>query len=238
MENKLIVANFKMNKTNLEIMEYYSELPEVSGEYRNTIVFCPPSTSLYFMSNLTSHPKIRLGVQNIHYEDSGAFTGEISAKMVTECGAEFVIIGHSERKNHFHEDDDIINRKVKTAIENGLTVILCIGETEKQRQAGHTDDILSKQILSATKGIDYLDKLVVAYEPVWAIGGDNSASPEQISEIAGNFHANYPDIPFLYGGSVNEENAGEIMSIRGVDGVLVGGACLSPKKFAKICGII
>jgi triosephosphate isomerase len=237
MKNKLLVANFKMNKTNLELADYFINFPQIPVGYKNTIVFCVPFTALYYASNLFPQRKVRLGVQNIHHENSGAFTGEISAQMVADLWAQYVIIGHSERRTYFHENDTIINKKVKNAVENGLTVILCIGETKTDRSKKTAKNILAKQISSALRGIDDLNKIVIAYEPIWAIGGSMPATAEQIKEAADTIHKILPSIPLLYGGSVNDTNAKEIMSIDGIDGVLVGSACLDPKKFAKICGL-
>jgi triosephosphate isomerase len=236
-KNKLFVANFKMNKTTLDLAEYFCGFPKLPANYQNTIVFCVPFTALYYASNLFPARRVRLGVQNIHYADCGAFTGEISAQMVADLWAQYVIIGHSERRAYFHEDDSVINKKIKSAAANDMTVILCVGESKEERAAKRTKDILSRQILSALQGIDNLDKIIIAYEPVWAIGGNKPASTAQINEAANIIHKILPNVPLLYGGSVNEQNANEILSINGVDGVLVGSACLDPVKFAKICGL-
>jgi triosephosphate isomerase len=235
MKNKLLVANFKMNKTNLEVAEYFCGFPHLPANYQNTIVFCVPFTALYYASNLFPARRIRLGVQNIHHENFGAFTGEISAPMVADLWAEYVIIGHSERREYNREDDDIINKKIQSAIANGMTAILCVGENTGERK--RAKDILSQQISSALRGIENFNKVIIAYEPIWAIGGDKPATAAQIAEAAAVIHKILPNTRVLYGGSVNEQNAKSILSCDGIDGVLVGSACLDPVKFAKICGL-
>jgi triosephosphate isomerase len=238
MQNKLIAANFKMNKTNLELCEYFANFPEIPGDYRNKILFCVPATGLYFASNLISHPQISFGAENLHWQNSGAFTGEISAPMIVDCGAEFVIIGHSERRAYFFEDDEVVNKKVIAAIDNGLTAILCIGESSAERSEGRTKNVLSRQIDDAIRYVVDLSRLIIAYEPIWAIGANSPATDEQIQECVQIIHEILPEVPVIYGGSVNEVNAEEILSLPGIEGVLVGGACLDPDKFARICGLL
>jgi triosephosphate isomerase len=220
MPGKFFVANFKMNKDNAEAAEYFKLFPKIPADFKNTVVFCPPFTAF----NCVKGGQIKLGAQNIHHENSGAFTGEISAKMVASCGAQFVILGHSERRTYFGETDDIINKKVKTAIANGLTVILCISNIN--------------QILPALDGVGNTEKVILAYEPLDAIGSGHPATAEQIAEISKAARKILPSVRLLYGGSVDETNADNILSIGGIDGVLVGSACLDPRRFAKICGII
>ena len=226
-----------MHKTNMELTEYFSAFPKVTAKYKNTIVFCIPPSGLYFADKLIKGPRLHLGAQNIHFEESGAFTGETSAKMIVDCGAEYVLVGHSERRAYFDEDDVMVNKKLKTALKNDLTAVLCIGENREQRAIGKTKNVLSRQISGALRDIDCTKKVIIAYEPVWAIGSGNPATLEEIAEAFADIKKIVPDIPILYGGSVTPDNAHEIMSLDGVDGVLVGGACLNAEKFAKICDI-
>jgi triosephosphate isomerase len=226
-----------MNKTNAELAEYFAAFPKIPNGYKNTIVFCPPSTGLHFVSNVFP-PTALLGVQNIHHENNGAFTGEISALMAADCGAKLVIAGHSERRAYFGEDDITVNKKIISAINCGLTAILCIGENGNEKAARQTNNVLSKQINNAIRGITDLSKIIIAYEPVWAVGSGTPASEDEISAVIRSIRTIIQNIPIIYGGSVNEHNAKKILSINGIDGVLVGGACLNPEKFAKICGLI
>jgi triosephosphate isomerase len=238
--NKFLVANFKMNKTNLEIAQYFSVFNRLCGGHiPNNVIFCVPSTSLYF----TSLYNVKVGAQNIFYEENGAYTGEVSAKMVVDCGAEYVIIGHSERRAWFMETDEIINSKVLTAIKHKLTVILCIGETNIERAEGRTREILTRQITRGLIDVYDLEKIIIAYEPVWAIGGNTAAKNEHIREVLGIIDevtktTVKQKIPIIYGGSVNEDNAKEILTLDGIDGLLVGGASLNPEKFHIICKIL
>jgi triosephosphate isomerase len=234
--DKLFVANFKMNKTNTEIAAYFAEFPVVPESYKNKIVFCVPATALYFTSAYIKGSKVFLGAQNLHYEKSGPFTGEISAEMLDDCNAEYVIIGHSERRVWFNETDHVINKKIAAALAQNLTVILCIGETKTERENGETANVLSRQVEFALRGIDDYSKIIVAYEPNWAIGSDDVADEEQIAEVIALIKK-IIDVPILYGGSANEQNADKILSVTGISGLLVGGASLNPKRFAKICGI-
>jgi triosephosphate isomerase len=194
-------------------------------------------TGLYFMNNLVSDPHIQIGAQNIHFEQGGAFTGETSAEMAVDCGANYVLVGHSERRWHFDEDDTAINKKIKAALSAGLNVILCIGETNEEYEAGQTKNVLATQIDGAIRGLPKTNRLIIAYEPVWAVGSGNTAAVEEIVSAVSDIKKMAPSIPLLYGGSVNEQNAAEILAIGGIDGVLVGAACLNPKKFACICGL-
>jgi triosephosphate isomerase len=234
---QFIVANFKMNKTNAEIEAYFSAFPKIPKDFNPDVVFCPPATGLHLTSKLINRPKVHLGVQNIHFESHGAFTGEISAEMAADCGSEFVLVGHSERRGYFGEDDSIINKKVAAALRAGLTVILCIGETGEEHGEGRTKNVLSRQINEAVRGIADINKIIIAYEPIWAVGRGMPAEPDEIKAAAADIRKIIKDMPILYGGSVSEENAGEILAIDGIDGVLVGGACLDPRKFAEICGL-
>ena len=204
MQGKFFVANFKMNKDNAEFTEYFNLFHKIPAGFADTVVLCPPFTAF----NWIKDGQIKLGAQNIHHEESGAFTGEISAKMVVSCGAQFVILGHSERRLHFRETDDIINKKVRSAVANSLTAILCISGIN--------------QILPALDGIENLDRIILAYEPTDAIGSGRPADTEQIADMSNAVHNILPSVRLLYGGSVDETNVRAITSIKGIDGVLVG----------------
>jgi triosephosphate isomerase len=238
--NKFLIANFKMNKTNLEIAQYFSTFKKLcNGHVPKNVVFCVPATSLYF----TSLYNVKVGAQNIFYEENGAYTGEVSADMVVDCGAEYVIIGHSERRAWFMETDEIINSKVLTAVKHKLTVILCIGETNIERAEGRTREVLTRQITRGLIDVHDLEKVIIAYEPIWAIGGDTAAKNEHIKEVLDIIDeitktTVKQKIPIIYGGSVNEKNAEEILHINGIDGLLVGGASLYPERFHLICKIL
>jgi triosephosphate isomerase (TIM) len=219
----LIAGNWKMFKTRAETTAFCGAFRPPPGV---DVVVCPPYTSLseVVASGLTTY------VQNVHWEDEGAFTGEVSAPMLLELGVTGSIIGHSERRQHFGETDETAWSRAEHALAAGLSVIYCVGEVEAEREAGHTQEVLRRQlsVLQAQEG------LVIAYEPVWAIGTGRTASPDQAQE-AHEFIKSLCDVPVLYGGSVKPENAGEILSQPDVDGALVGGASLEVDSFTAIC---
>ena len=240
----IIAGNWKMNMRLADIDEYFSQLTE---QYNNIdfsnreVLIAPPYIYFSYIKEIITNRKlnIKLGLQNCFYKDSGAFTGEISAAMAMDVGADFVIVGHSERRHIFGEDNTIINKKLQAVLSKGLTAILCIGETLEEREAGETEKVLEAQLSTGLKDISQFEDLIVAYEPVWAIGTGKTASVEQI-EGTHNFIENFlkkniaKNIPILYGGSVKPENINEIMNINNVNGVLVGGASLKFEKFYKI----
>ena len=239
--SKIIAGNWKMNKTNAQAREFFKTFPKVGGA---KVVICPPFTSLA-TARECAHPDVVIGAQNIHFNPSGAHTGAISAEMLAELGVGAVLIGHSERREEGGDTNTRVQRKVKTALENNFLTILCVGEKEKSRENGTYKEDLKKQLKLALVGLTAsdIDNLVVAYEPIWAIGTGKVATLDQIRET----HATLKrvlnklfdsDVPLLYGGSVNETNSREILSIPNVDGVLVGGAALDPAKFAKIANSI
>lgn len=238
----LIAANWKMNKTTEETRDFIIQFtPMVSGIEGVEVLIAPPFTSLAVAAKFLKGFGIKLGAQNVFYEKSGAYTGEISPLMLKDCGCDYVIVGHSERRQYFHETDEIINKKLRAAQEAGLSVILCIGETLMEREEGKTFDVLRNQLISGLKDIRP-ETLVIAYEPVWAIGTGKTATAEQIAEAHGFirstlrelFNEKSEHIRIQYGGSVNAENAPTILNIENVDGALVGGASLKPDSFAKI----
>jgi triosephosphate isomerase (TIM) len=246
MRQKLIAGNWKMYKTAEQTIAFFRDfLPMVSGHTRDEILICPPYTDLQAALAAADGSNIAVGAQNLHWEREGAFTGEISAPMLTSMNVTHVIIGHSERRQYFNETDDTVNRKLETALESGLTPIVCIGEVLEERDAGLTEDVLRRQCVRAFNGISAKKaaKLVVAYEPVWAIGTGKTATPQMASdahavirhEVDKAFGAEFAEqLRILYGGSVKPDNAGSLMSEPEIDGALVGGASLDPASFSKI----
>ena len=247
MRKPLFAANWKMNKTVEEGLAFLNEfIPAVLETKDRDIVIAPPFTALYALSNkLGTDTPITLAAQNMYYEEKGAFTGEISPIMLNELNIKWVILGHSERRHIFGEQDSLIAQKVASAIAHNIDPILCIGETLEQREADNTFTVLKQQVdmgLEHSNEEDVL-KVVIAYEPVWAIGTGKTASPEQAQEahtfIRGLLASRYnsvvaEQIRILYGGSVKPSNAAELLSKQDVDGALVGGAALQPDSFAEI----
>jgi len=243
---KIIAANWKMNKTNAEAREFFAEYETLVSQTENRVIFCAPYTTLPTVIMKSRELGFGVGAQNLHAAKNGTFTGEISADMLVDIGAQSVIVGHSERRAQFGERDDVINRKIKAALVAGLEVIFCIGEKIEERNNGNAFDVLHMQFIQGLKDIRDPRNLIVAYEPVWAISGGDPSKPkpiattEQIAEvhafikklIAQQFGTT--DIPVLYGGSANDTNVDEIFAIPNVDGALVGGASLVAEKFAKM----
>jgi len=241
MRKKLIVANWKMNKTVDEALSFLKELKfKLSNKVE--VVICPAFTALGAM-----HKKVKLGAQNCYFEEKGAFTGEISVDMLKGL-CEYIILGHSERRQYFNETDDIINKKVLLVLKKGLKPILCIGETLDERQLDKTTDIVISQLNQCLEGItkENIKNVVIAYEPVWAIGTGKNASPKQAQEvhelIRSFIRENYDEKTaentlILYGGSMNSENASELLKQKDIDGGLIGGASLDASKFSKIINI-
>ena len=242
----LIAANWKMYKTPAQAEEFVKAfLPLVAGHDRDEIVLCPSDTSLYTVIPGVAGSNVAVGGQNMHWAEEGAYTGETSAPMLTAIGATHIIIGHSERRQYFNETDELVNKKLATALRHKLTPIVCIGEVLAEREAGHTDEVLRKQISLALVGVtpEDAENIVVAYEPVWAIGTGKTATPEMAaeahllirSEIARRLGRHVADsIRILYGGSVKPDNAIALLNQPEIDGALVGGASLDPQSFAKI----
>jgi triosephosphate isomerase (TIM) len=243
---KLIAANWKMYKDPAQTKEFFRDfLPLVAKHDRDEIVVCPPYVDLHAAVELVKGSKVAVGAQNVYWKTEGAFTGEISPTMLVAVGCTHVIIGHSERRQYFGETDDTVNLKLKAALEHGLTPIVCVGEVLEEREAGLTEDVLRRQCMRAfsTLSARKAAKLVVAYEPVWAIGTGKTATPEMASDahvlIRGEAAKAFGDdfgagLRILYGGSVKPENAKALMSQEEIDGALVGGASLDPKSFAAI----
>jgi triosephosphate isomerase len=246
MRKKLIAANWKMYKTPAQTRVFFRDfLPMVKDHDRDEIVVCPTYLCIDAAENAVKGSSVFVGAQDVHWEKEGAFTGEINAAMLVAVGVTHVIIGHSERRQHFGETDDTVNLKLKSALEAGLTPIVCVGEVLEEREAGLTDDVLRRQCLRAFHAVSAKKaaKLVVAYEPVWAIGTGKTATPQLASdahaiiraEASKAFGQEFADgLRILYGGSVKPENATALMSEEEIDGALVGGASLDPKSFAAI----
>jgi len=241
-----MAANWKMYKNPDETREFFREfLPLVAGHDRDEIVVCPSYTSVATAIEAACGSSVAIGVQNVHWKADGAYTGEISAPMLLCLGVTHVIIGHSERRQYFGETDDTVNLRMKAALESGLIPICCVGEVLQEREAGLTDDVLRRQCVRAFHAISAKKaaKMVVAYEPVWAIGTGKTATPElaaeahavirrEATEIFGEEFAG--KLRILYGGSVKPENVSSLMAQDEIDGALVGGASLDPKSFAAI----
>jgi triosephosphate isomerase (TIM) len=225
----LIAGNWKMYKGPAEAAEFCLALREQGLEGVDVVV-CPPFVSLAVSVQLLAGTEIAVAAQNVHWEDEGAFTGEISPRMLRELGVYGTIVGHSERRQFFGETDDTVAKRVDAALEAGLFVIACIGETEEERESNQTEEVLRRQL----SVLEPDDNLVLAYEPVWAIGTGKTATPE-IAQEAHAFVKSQLDAPVLYGGSVKPDNAAELLAQPGVDGALVGGASLELESFMAIC---
>ena len=246
MRRKVIAGNWKMNMDLHQSQKLVSEI--INGLGKNSkaeVIVCPPFTSLSEVSSLLKNTPIKLGAQNMYFEESGAYTGEISVEMLKSVGCEYVILGHSERRVIFNEPDELINKKIKAALAKGLKPIFCIGELLEQRENGETIQVVSDQIEKGLEGInsEELKKIIIAYEPVWAIGTGKTATPQQAQEVhsfirelvAKKFSSSIADnLVIQYGGSVKPDNSGELLSQKDIDGALVGGACLKSDSFLSI----
>ena len=246
MRRIVIAGNWKMNMTPAKTKAFIEELaPMVKGQDKCDIVLCVPYVDIATAVEAAAGTNIHIGAENVHFAQSGAYTGEISAEMLTEIGTEYVVIGHSERRQYFGETDETINLRTKAALAAGLKVILCLGEVKEERLAGITNEIVSMQTKLDLAGIsaEELKNVIIAYEPVWAIGTGLTATPEQADETCGVIRAViaelYGDaaaeeITIQYGGSMNDQNAAELLSKSNVDGGLIGGASLKTDKFTTI----
>jgi len=241
----IVAGNWKMNKNPNEGSSFINDVLGNLLEVKNVdIVFCPPFTGL---NNVNVNPPYYLGAQNCHYKDNGAYTGEISLNMLLECNVQYVIIGHSERRHIFFEDNELIGKKIAKVINAEIKPILCVGETKDEMNGGRAYDVIEEQLAKGLENLKSLSNVLIAYEPVWAIGTGLTASAEKINEmhsyirkiISKLFKDENPDrIPILYGGSVNSGNADELISIDGVNGFLIGGASLDVVKFTDIVKIV
>jgi triosephosphate isomerase (TIM) len=246
MRKKVIAGNWKMNNNISESQNLVSGIINGLGnDDKCDVIVCPPFTSLSEIHALIKDTPVKLGGQNMHYEDSGAFTGEISNSMLKSVGCEYVILGHSERRTIFGENDEMINKKIIKALQSGLKVIFCIGESLAQREDGVTSNVIKTQVIKGLENAsaEDLKNLIVAYEPIWAIGTGKTASPEQAQEVH-SFIRNLikeiysaetaENLIIQYGGSVKPDNAATLLSQPDIDGALVGGACLKADSFLSI----
>ncbi len=235
---KIVIAgNWKMFKTQAESQEFLQGfLPTLEDTPQDReVVLCVPFTDLNLLSKSLHGSRVQLGAQNVHWEDSGAYTGEISGLMLQEIGVRYVIVGHSERRQYFGETDETVNLRLKAAQKHGLTPILCVGETKQQRDAGETESLIISQLETDLVNINQ-SNLVIAYEPIWAIGTGDTCEASEANRVIGVIRKQLknPDVPIQYGGSVKPNNIDEIMAQPEIDGVLVGGASLEPASFARI----
>ena len=249
MRKKVIAGNWKMNKLPNETITFFEELAPLVENTKNEVIICAPYTDLFYAILSAQNTNIKIGAQNMHWEEKGAYTGEVSPQMLKSIGVEYVIIGHSERRQYFAETDETVNKKVKAAHNVGLKPIVCVGETLSQRESGKAKEIVTNQIKSGLKDLtkNEIMSTIVAYEPIWAIGTGKTATKEDanetikwIREELENIYGkeNADKVIIQYGGSVKSENAKELFEMSDIDGGLVGGASLKPDEFAKIVNAI
>ena len=245
MRKKVIAGNWKMNMLPNEAISMITELAPAVKDTENEVVLCVPYTNLFYCLLAAQGTNIKIGAQNMHFEAQGAYTGEISGKMLKSIGVEYVIIGHSERREYFNETDETVNKKIKAAFENNLKPIVCVGESLEQRESGIAFDVITSQTQKALEGLtkEQVQNTIIAYEPIWAIGTGKTATSEdaneackkireKIAEIYGQNVAN--GVIIQYGGSMKPENAKELLEKSNIDGGLIGGASLKADSFAKI----
>lgn len=245
MRKKIIAGNWKMNKLPNETINFIDKLTPLVKNTQNEIILCVPYTDLFYALLTAQKTNIKIGAQNMHYEEKGAYTGEVSPEMLKSIGVEYVIIGHSERRQYFGETDEIVNKKVKAAFVHELKPIICVGETLEQREAGKTEEIITKQTELALEGLkpEQVAHAIIAYEPIWAIGTGKTATSEDANnsiksirdKICQIYGQNVSErVIIQYGGSVKSANCKELFTMSDIDGGLVGGASLDPDEFAKI----
>ena len=244
MRKPIIAGNWKMNKTIDETIEFINEIKDKLNNDKVEAVICAPFTVLKDLKEATKGTNIKVGAQNMHYAENGAFTGEVSATMLKEIGMDYVIIGHSERRQYFNETNEACNKKVLKALEVGINPILCCGETLEQREANETKNICKTQVEEALKDIDVNDisKVVIAYEPIWAIGTGKTATSEDANDVisyirevvARLYGEKSNEVRIQYGGSVKPQNVAEIMAQSDIDGALVGGASLAANDYIQL----
>jgi triosephosphate isomerase len=247
MRKNVIAGNWKMNNDLSESQNLITRLTSGLSNLKINcdVIICPPYTSLSEANSLIKNTIVKLGAQNVYHEDNGAYTGEISPLMLKSVGCEYVIIGHSERRTIFKESNETINKKIKKALEHGLKVIFCIGETLDEREKNITNDVVKKQVIEGLLDIDEkaISNMIIAYEPVWAIGTGRNATPQQAQDvhkfirklIEDKYSSGIADdLTIQYGGSVKPDNARELLSQPDIDGALVGGACLKAESFIEI----
>ena len=245
MRKPIIAGNWKMNMTPSEAISLVEELIPLVKDAKCEVVVCPPFVDIPSVGQLLAGTNIALGAQNMHFEAKGAYTGEISAAMLKELGVQYIIIGHSERREYFAETDETVNKKVKAALENNFVPIMCCGETLEQRESGVTETFVSGQIKAGLAGLsaEEMKKVVVAYEPIWAIGTGKTATKEEAQDtiamirktLAGMVGDDAAQaVRIQYGGSMNPKNVSELMAMPDIDGGLIGGAALKAEDFSKV----
>ena len=243
MRKPIIAGNWKMNKTAKEAVELINELKPLVAKSKPEVVVCVPYTDLWAVAEAIKGRKIKLGAENVAWADNGAFTGEISADMLKEIGVEYVIIGHSERRQYFGETDESVNMRLKQALAKDLKPIVCVGETLAEREKNKTKKVLKKQVLDGFKDVTDFTNIVIAYEPVWAIGTGKTATAEDANKTIGYIRSLVKKtwgaevakaLRIQYGGSMKPTNAKELMAMRNIDGGLIGGAALKAEDFAGI----
>ncbi len=246
MRKKVIAGNWKMNMLPNEAIKFIEDFAPRVQNTSNEIILCVPYTNLFYSLLTAQNTNIKIGAQNMHWEEKGAYTGEISGQMLKSIGVEYVIIGHSERRAYFAENDETVNKKIKTALQNGLKPIVCVGESLEQREAGNQEEIVKNQVKLALEGItsSSIEQIIIAYEPIWAIGTGKTATSNDANEMIKTIRKEVASLYneetaqkliILYGGSVKSENSKELFSTSDIDGALVGGASLKLDEFAKIC---
>lgn len=244
MRKPIIAGNWKMHKTIAEAVEFVNEVKDKVNNDKVEAVICAPFTSLKDLKEATKGTNIKIGAQNMHFEEKGAFTGEISPLMLKELDIDYVVIGHSERRQYFNETDETVNKKVLKALEVSIKPILCVGETLEQREAGETKSVCKVQVQKALENVskEDINKVVIAYEPIWAIGTGKTATSEDandvikyIREVVKDIYADLAnEVRIQYGGSVKPANVSEIMSQSDIDGALVGGASLEANDYTQL----
>ena len=244
MRKPIIAGNWKMHKTIAEALEFVSDIKDRVNNEKVEVVICAPFTLLKDLKEATKGTSIKIGAQNMHFEEKGAFTGEISPLMLKELDMDYVIIGHSERRQYFNETNETVNKKVLKALEIGIDPILCVGETLEEREAGNTKDVCKVQVEKALENVSKEDiaKVVIAYEPIWAIGTGKTATSEDandviayIRQVVANLYKDLAnEVRIQYGGSVKPSNVGEIMNQSDIDGALVGGASLEANDYIQL----
>ena len=245
MRKKIIAGNWKMNMLPGDTINFIEQFVPRVKNTENTVILCVPFTDLFYAWHSLEGSNVHLGAQNMHWEEKGAYTGEISGEMLKSVGVEYVIIGHSERRQYFDETDEIVNKKIKSAFEDNLKPIVCVGESLEQKEEGKTEKIITEQTQKALEGLtnEQIVNTIIAYEPIWAIGTGKTATSEdannsikairnKIKEIYGEEISQ--NVMILYGGSVKSTNARELFETSDIDGALVGGASLKADEFAKI----
>jgi len=246
MNRKIVIAgNWKMNKTPDEAKTLAGEIAAKNPSPKCDVILCVPFVDLFAVKEAINGSAVKLSAQNVHWAKSGAFTGEISADMLTYCGCEYVIIGHSERRQYFGETNETVNARIKAALSAGIKVILCVGELEAEREGGLTEKVIDEQVVKALDGIsaDDMKNIIIAYEPVWAIGTGKTATEDQAEEVclfirtlvSKLYNSDIADaLTIQYGGSMNAKNAEKLLSMPNIDGGLIGGASLKSEDFTII----